>query len=284
MTLPADAAPIDGVCTVPGRSVTIRPVEPCVVDLRDPDVHERLIEAARLATVGRLVAAFAHQMSTPLAAIALRAESLEQSAVDPERPVAPEKAARYLHAITEETSRCQQLLSALRGFGGPLDTRVGPVDVGALCASALLLVRDEAVRRQVELRIETDPVLAPVRGVRARLGQAVLALLLNAVDASPAGAQVVVEARADGAGGATVSVQDEGEGLPDGGRQRLFEPFSSARPPTRGLGLGLMACRAVIEAHGGTLEAQAEGRGCRFVLHLPSAGAMEEVAPAHVGA
>jgi signal transduction histidine kinase len=284
MTLPATAAATCRVGTVPGQSVTIRPVEPSVVDLRDPELRERLVEAARLATVGRLVAAFAHQMSTPLAAIALRAESLEQSAVDPERPASPEKTARYLHAITEETSRCQQLLSALRGFGGPLDTRVGPVDVGALCASALLLVRDEAVRRQVELRIETDPRLAPVRGIRARLGQAVLTLLLNAVDASPAGAQVLVAARADGAGGATVSVQDEGEGLPAGGQERMFEPFWSSRSPTHGLGLGLMACRAVIEAHGGTLETQAAGRGCRFVLHLPPAGAPEEVALAHVGA
>jgi signal transduction histidine kinase len=238
----------------------------------DPDSRERLVEASRLATVGRLVASFAHQMSTPLAAIALRAESLEESALEPDRPAAPGKTTRYVHAIGEEAGRCRRLLAALREFGGPLDLRLQAVDLASLCASAALLAQDEALNRQIRLEVELDDPLPLVQGVRGRLGQVVLALLVNALDASPNGGRVLLEARAGGTE-VVVAVSDEGDGLAPEARRRLFLPFASSRPAARGLGLGLMACRAVAEAHGGTLELARETRGCRFVFRVPLAGA-----------
>jgi signal transduction histidine kinase len=240
------------------------------------ETRERLIEASRLATVGRLVASVVHQMSTPLAAIALRAESLQQPAAEPGRSVAPDKTARYLRAIGEETSRCRQLLSALRAFGGPVDPRVELVDLPELCRSAALLVHDEVVRRQLEVELVLQEPLAAVRGVRGRLGQAILALLVNALDASPPRARVRVEARAAGPDAVELAVSDEGGGLSEQAQERLFEPFASTRPPARGLGLGLMACRAVVEAHGGTLEVRSEGTGSRLVLRVPFAGPAED--------
>jgi signal transduction histidine kinase len=256
---------------VPDRSVTIQPVQPRS-SLLDVDVRERLIEAARLATVGRLVASVVHAISTPLAAIALRAESLEHSATDPNRLAPPEKVARYLSAIGQEAGRCKQILTALREFGGALNPRVEPVDVAALCRSAALLVHDEALQRQVEVKVVLDEALPAVRGLRGRLGQAILALLLNALDASPSGACVRVEARAVESDAVEVIVTDEGDGLSEELGGRLFAPFASTRSPVQGLGLGLMACRAVAEAQGGRLEAHAEARGCRFVLRLRAAG------------
>lgn len=254
--------------TITNRSVTIRGVHAGRNPI-DPDTLERLVEASRLATVGRLVASFAHQMSTPLAAIALRAESLEQPAGEADRPAVAEKAARYVHAIGEEAARCRRLLAALREFGGPLDSRVQPVDLGALCRSAALLTQDEALRRQIALELAVDDALPPVQGVRGRLGQAVLALLVNALDASPSGGRVRLEARFSGEASVAVSVRDQGDGVADEASRRLFEPFASSRPASSGLGLGLMASRAVAEAHGGTLESTVEGRGGCFVLRVP---------------
>jgi signal transduction histidine kinase len=239
----------------------------------DADVRERLIEASRLATVGRLVASFAHQMSSPLAAIALRAESLELTLAEPPASARHGKAERYAHAIGEEAARCRRLLAALREFGGPLDARVREVELASLCRSAVLLVRDEAGRRQVELDLDLDATLPSVRGIGARLGQAVLALVVNAVDASPNGARVRVEARRDREDGwAVVTVTDEGAGLGQEASRRLFQPFASSRPAHSGLGLALLACRAVAEEHGGGLVIGDGGGGGRFVLRLPVAG------------
>lgn len=257
-------------------SANILPVR-AVTSPLEPELHERLLEAARLATVGRLVASFVHQMSTPLAAITLRAESLEQGAIEPGRALAPEKVQRYLGAIGADLDRCRRLLAALREFGGPLDERVELVDLAGLCRSAALLARDEATRRGVQVAANLEQSLAAVSGVKGRLGQAVLALLLNAIEASPSGGQVRLDAATAGLDAVAVSVADEGGGLSSDDRRRLFEPFASSRPATGGLGLGLMAARAVAEAHGGTIEALSEGRGCRVVLRLPRAGAREGV-------
>ncbi len=82
----------------------------------DGETRERLLEASRLATLGRLLPSVVHQLSTPIAAIALRVEGLERTVASPETPASREKAQRYLLAMGEETQRCRDLLSALRDF------------------------------------------------------------------------------------------------------------------------------------------------------------------------
>lgn len=240
----------------------------------DPELRARLVEAARLSTLGRLVPSVVHQFSTPLAAIALRAESLEASAADEGRGIPPEKLQRYLRAIGEESRRCQQLLAALREFAGKVPPGTESLSVDALCRSATQLVRDEAMRKQIEVVLDLEAALPEVRGQRSRLGQALLALLLNAVDASPPGGRVLVEARTEAGRKVALSVSDEGEGVTDEVARTLFEPFSSGRSPDEGIGLGLMASRIVAEMHGGSLEWETTlGRGSCFVLRVPIDGA-----------
>jgi signal transduction histidine kinase len=251
--------------------VTLAPTMPGI-DVSGDEARERLIEAARLANIGRIVPSVAHQMSTPLAAIALRAESLEHSLMDPARPAPAEKLQRYLKAIAEETQRCKTLLSTLQAFARRPAAATAGVELAPLCRSAVLLVQHEAMRRQVELKLELAEPLPAVAGHGERIGQALLALLLNAIDASPSGG--TVELRALGEGNAVViGVSDEGEGLSEQAIAQLYQPLASTRPPDRAPGLGLMSCRAIAEAHGGTIAWQSLGpRGCRFSLRLPAEG------------
>jgi two-component system NtrC family sensor kinase len=234
----------------------------------DAGMRERLVEAARLAAVGRLLPSLVHQLSTPLASIALRAESLGKA---PEAAALPgERAERYLRAIIADTERCKELLAVMRDFARPAADGRGPVDLNAVCRGAARLVLHEAMRRQIEVRADLADGLPPLVGQEARLGGAVLWLLLNAIDASPTGARVTIETSAE-AGEVLVAVSDEGEGVAEGHRARLFEPFFSTRP--RGLGVSLMACRVVAEAHGGTVEVETRaGPGARFTLKLPAPG------------
>jgi signal transduction histidine kinase len=237
-----------------------------------PDQGERLIEAARLATVGRLLRPVAHELSTPLAAIALRAESLERSAAESVVGPGIEKIRRYLKSMTEESQRCRELLSTLREFASGAEAGTASVDLVALCRGAARLLAHEAMRRQVEIGID-GPAAAPVRGQTHSLAQAVLVLVLNAVDASPQGGKVAVVVR-PAVGEVSVSVEDQGEGIPESIRERLFEPFVSGRDVARGLGLGLMACRAIARRHGGSVEWRSNPtRGTCFVLRLPAGAA-----------
>jgi signal transduction histidine kinase len=232
---------------------------------RDAGVRERLVEAARLAAVGRLLPSLAHQLSTPLASIALRAESLGR---DPEAAApSPARAERYLQAIVDDTGRCKELLGLMRDFARPPGDEREPVDLNVLCRGAARLVLHEAMRRQVEVRLDLADALPALVGQEVRLRGAVLSLILNAIDASPAGGRVTVGTSAR-PGETTVMVTDEGEGITEDNRRRLFEPFFSTRP--RGLGVSLLACRAVAEAHGGTVDVESQpGQGSRFTLRFP---------------
>lgn len=242
----------------------------------DEETRERLIEAARLATAGRLVASVTHLINTPLAAITLRAEALESLAGGSEGAPSDPKTLRYLRAIGDEARRCQEVVRALRSFGGPLGSSAEPVDVAELCAAAALLVRDEAMLRQIAVRVDCQAGLVPWHGCRARLGQVLLGVLVNAVEATASGGTVSVVARHDGSDRIIV-VEDQGQGLPDAVRTRPFRPFTSTRPPESGLGLGLMACDAVAQAIGGALEAESSGRGTRMVIRLPITARPHEV-------
>jgi signal transduction histidine kinase len=240
----------------------------------DGVARERMVEAARLAAVGRLLPSLAHQLSTPLASIALRAESLGKAH---DADVAPsDRVERYLQAIVTDTGRCKELLGLMRDFARPSGEGREPVDLNAVCRGAARLVLHEAMRRQVEVQLGLTEDLPPVVGLETDLRGAVLGMVLNAIDASPAGGRVTVETRSP-AGRVAVSVSDEGEGIAESDRPRLFEPFFSTRP--RGLGLSLMACRVVAEAHGGSVEVDTPpGRGSRFTLRLPASpgGAREK--------
>jgi two-component system sensor histidine kinase FlrB len=229
----------------------------------DGAVRERLVEAARLAAVGRLVPSLAHQLATPLAAIALRAESLAKA---PGSAAPAGRAERYLQAMVDDTESCKELLGLIRDFARPPGDN-GPVDMNAACRGAARLVLHEAMRRQVEVALDLAEALPAPVGDEVRLRSAVLWLVLNAIDASPAAASVTLQTRAAG-DGVSVAVADEGDGVDERERERLFEPFSS-RTPGR-LGVSLMACRMVAEAHGGTVDVEARPpRGSRFTLRLP---------------
>jgi C4-dicarboxylate-specific signal transduction histidine kinase len=240
------------------------------------DERARLVEAARLASVGRVVPSVAHQLSTPIAAISLRAESLEHTLEEGGDGLPREKLQRYLKAIGEETQRCKAILQALREFARRPEPEMRPTALEPVCRQAALLVAHEAMRRQVELQLDLAEAVPLVRAQAGRIGQVLLSLLLNAIAASPQRGRVTIAAAAE-RDEVLLSVTDDGEGPSEAARARLYEPLASTHAPNEAAGLGLMACRAIVEAHGGALVWQMLGaRGCRFTLRLRVAGSGSE--------
>lgn len=232
--------------------------------------RERLVEAARLAGIGRIVPSVAHQLSTPLAAIALRAESLDRAVEALDESEVSEKLHRHLKAIHEEAFRCKEILSTLQIFTRPPDGVENQVDLTAVCREVRLLVHHEAMRRQVQVEMRLAEPSAIVRGDESRLRQLVLALVANALLASPEQGVVVLETSVEGRW-TTLTVSDQGPGVPESVANRIFEPFVSTRPPSSGAGLGLTACQAIAAAHDGTLSwVPTEKGGVRFTLTLES--------------
>jgi signal transduction histidine kinase len=234
--------------------------------------QERLLQAARLADVGQLAGGIAHEINTPLASIALRAESLERAAQD-ERLRAIDSFKnfpRYLKTIQEETFRCKRILGSLLEFARSRAPEIGPTDLNGVCDVAADLLAHELKVRHLTLEKRLDPELPRIEADEARITQVLVALLLNAFDASKRGGLIVIETGRPTARQVSLSVSDTGHGIDPEHRGRLFIPFFTTRPPGGGAGLGLAISHGVVAAHGGSIQVESTpGEGARFTVILP---------------
>lgn len=222
----------------------------------------QLAREGRAATMMTFAAGIAHEISTPLGVIAMRAEQLENSADD-------DRARRGARAIGEQVSRIREqarrFLAIARG-AAPLRERF---PAGEVLTRAAALVQHRFDRAEIRLHAAPTAALPWIHGDARLLEHALINLLLNACDASPAGGAVELTARATGAT-LTIAVTDHGVGIEPALASRI-KPFFSTKAEGEGTGLGLAIASEVMHMHRGelVLEAPAEG-GTRAVLRLPA--------------
>ena len=235
---------------------------------------DRLLQASRLADVGQLAAGVAHEINTPLASIALRAEALLRKAENPPLADLPgfEVFPRYLKTIEEETFRCKKIISSLLQFSRSQRPEVRETDLNALCQDASDLVGHQARIKQVRMELRLQPDLPRVRADDGQLRQALLALIMNALDAVQVGGRITLETtrRADEV---LLTVADDGAGIAVEHLDKIFSPFFSTKPIGQGTGLGLAVSHGLVAAHGGRIEvSSAVGAGTRMCIVLPLGG------------
>jgi two-component system NtrC family sensor kinase len=241
-----------------------------VADLREQ--QERLLQASRLADIGLLAAGVAHEINTPLASIALRAESLLRSAEDPRlREIDSFKNfPRYLKTIEEEIFRCKKIISALLEFSRARKPEVREVDLNLLAERAADLVSHQMKLKQVGLKLRLDPNVPAIQADDGQLRQALIALLMNALDATSPQGIVGIETARESALTVSLTVTDDGMGIPRENLDKIWSPFFTTKPLGQGTGLGLAICHGVVSAHGGEIRVESEvGHGTRFSLVLP---------------
>jgi two-component system, OmpR family, sensor histidine kinase SenX3 len=229
-------------------------------------------ESRRVEEVRRdFVANISHELKTPVGALALLAETMEEAADD------PEAVRRFAGRMRQEASRLTYLvqdlitLSRIQAAEPVPDPK--PVELGAVVAEALDRSRMKASARGIELAATCDDGLV-VLGDEDLLVTALRNLLDNAVAYSPEKTRVVVSATRDGADAAQVSVADQGIGIPERELERIFERFYRVDPArsrvTGGTGLGLAIVKHVVAAHGGKVTVWSkEGVGSTFTFRLP---------------
>lgn len=226
----------------------------------------RLAQSEKLAALGQLAAAIAHEVRNPLAVIRSAAQDLGDAV-----PASDDGARRASTFITAEIDRLNNVVSSLLAFARPLQVQPGAVAVRDLLDRALLLARDELAAKQVRVQRTESVDLPPVTADPDLISQVLLGLLANATEAVPRGGEVTLCARAVGSA-VEIDVADSGPGVPVELRERIFEPFFTTR--ARGTGLGLAIARQIVAAHVGTIEVgDRAGGGARFTVRLPTAGA-----------
>ncbi len=210
-----------------------------------------------------------HELRTPLASIRAMVETLEDGGLD-DRQDAEEFLARIHQQVDRLTALVTELLDLSRIESGAVELRPEPIDAAGLIAEAASLMRTRAESEGVTIacREAFGPI---VEGDRASLLRVVSNLLDNAIKFSPPGAEVRAEARDEGELVA-LSVQNDGDGIPEADLARVFERFYKGDHSRSqgGVGLGLAIVKHVVRAHGGTAEAMSEpGKGATFTVRLP---------------
>ncbi len=229
---------------------------------------ERLRLEDRMAALGALSVGMAHEIRNPLGSISGGIEILEQAvpAGDPRR--------EFVDILKREVARLDDLVERQLDLARTGTGEREPCDLGEIARSVTDLAQKRAEAQGLTVVVETDPAAPAAWADGSRIRQAVLNLVVNAIQAMPAGGELRATVR--GAGDRVrLEVADRGPGISDDARDKLFEPFFTTKRD--GTGLGLAIAWQIAKQHGGDLRADNRaGGGARFVLELPTVEAAHD--------
>jgi C4-dicarboxylate-specific signal transduction histidine kinase len=230
---------------------------------------KQLTHLTRVALLGQLSGALAHELNQPLTAILSNAQAAQHFlAAD---RIDPQELREILGDIVAEDQRASEVIRRLRTLFKQGETQLQPLDANDLVREALALAHGDLITRNIDVATDLAPDLPLVKGDRVQMNQVLLNLLLNASEAmslNESGERGLTIKTALTGEGVQVSVTDRGPGIPEDRQSRLFEPFFTTKP--QGLGLGLSISRAIVTAHGGRLwSTNNPDCGATFHLALP---------------
>ncbi len=228
---------------------------------RERKRHRALLRAESLAAVGRTASEIAHDMKTPLIAIAgmLTQVSKKLRHDDPDR--------RKLDLVIQETARLESMFKEMLEFGRPLKLRLTKTDLNQLIQESIAVTKAIASKAGVQLEADLDASLPPLMLDVHRVKQILLNLITNAVQASPTGEHVLVKTGL-ARNALMLHVSDCGYGIKEEDKQIVFAPFFSTK--RGGTGLGLAIVKKIVEAHGGEVFFHPNPeKGVTFVVRFP---------------
>jgi signal transduction histidine kinase len=228
--------------------------------------QEELVEAERMATVGKLSLKVAHEVRNPIAAIELNAELLGdmvQGRVSEDGT----EATALIGAIRDQVSALDALTEEYLAFARFPRPQFEEDSVNEMVTAVAEFVRPLAARQGITVKVSTDETVPPMEIDRTLLRQAVLNLVKNGIEAAPQGGALTLTTR-QVAETVEIAVSDNGSGITSEVGKRLFEQFFTTKP--QGTGLGLSISRQILEEHGGTLRwSSIPGEGATFTMTLP---------------
>jgi len=244
---------------------------------------EAAARSERLAALGRLASGVAHEIRTPLTSLKLFLQSVQDDIM-----ISPEQSEDYRVAM-RQVARIEKTINHFLDFARPQQPVLVELDFVQLVEEVLEVIRPRANQQEVEIQQHVAPELPKVAGDVRQLGEVLVNLLVNALDAMPDGGRLTISIVAEDAPSASIGsedarsasigspcvridVSDTGPGIPAEDLGRLFEPFFTTK--AAGSGLGLAIVKGTIERHGGTMHVHTQvGAGTTFSLRLPMAPA-----------
>jgi len=247
--------------------------------------REMLHQREKLAALGSLLAGVAHELNNPLSVVVARAAILEERD-DP----ATRGAASKIRAAAE---RCARIVRTFLAMARQQQPRRAPVVIREVVSAALDITGYALKTSGIEVALHLAEGVPPVLADADQLHQVFTNLIINAQQAlqdRPHPRKLSVASRFDASSNAIrITVADNGPGIPEAVRKRIFEPYFTTKPLGTGTGVGLAVCLGIVEAHGGTLNVESRhGSGAVFTIVLPAGDSdresTEESAPPNANA
>ncbi len=226
-------------------------------------LEKQLADAEHLATLGELSAGLAHEIKNPLAGI--------KGAIDVIRDSLPQEDGHreILGDVLHEVNRIDKIVRDLLNYAKPRPASLVEINVPEMAHRIAALARKSSKDEAHSIEIQVNSAIPRFTGDETQLEQVLLNLLLNAVNATPSGGRIQVRMSYDSETYCVrVEVEDDGPGIPEEIRRKIFQPFFTTR--TDGTGLGLATCLKNVQYHGGTIDLRSEaGKGTTFTVTIP---------------
>lgn len=220
--------------------------------------------------LSRLLERLAHEIRNPLSSLDIHLQLLEEDLAQAAPQVKKKSAGRF-EVIHGELHRLETLIQQFLKLAGPSSLEVQSVHLAGVVGHVGELLRPEAAERGIELAVRVPADLPSFTADPGQLTQALVNLVINAIQATGPGGCIEVRVRADEpAAVLSIEVQDTGPGIPPDEASVIFDPYFTTKE--EGYGLGLWIVQQIVTAHGGAVAAaNATGGGAVFTMHLPLA-------------
>ncbi|MBW2580676.1 MAG: PAS domain S-box protein [Deltaproteobacteria bacterium] len=252
-----------------------------IADITDSiQAEAQLIQASKMATLGEMSAGVAHELNQPLNAIRIGSDLLKKMVARGQN-LEPELAGKVSGEIGAQVERAANIINHLREFGRKSDLdELEKVNINKPINDVFTVLGQQLKLRQIMVNLDLDENIPPILGVRNRLEQVFINLVMNARDAieekremthgeAPEGVLSIRSYQEDGK--VVAVVRDNGNGMPESVKEKIFEPFFTTKEVTKGTGLGLSISYGIIKDYEGTIEVESmAGSGTIFKISFPA--------------
>jgi two-component system, NtrC family, sensor kinase len=224
----------------------------------------------KMASIGRLAAGVAHEINNPLAIINEKAGLMKDLFLFKKEYTGNEMLMGLLDSIIASVARCGRITKRLLGFARHMEVSIQSVNLGEVVREVLGFLNKEAEYRSIAISIEEADDIPLVATDAGKLQQIVLNIINNAFAAMEDNGHLRISVRMIGEDRVSLTISDDGCGIPEKDLKRVFEPFFSTKTGKGGTGLGLSITYGLSEQIGGTIEVNSElNRGTTFTISLP---------------
>ncbi len=238
-------------------------------DERRTALYHQMEYSNKLASIGRLAAGVAHEINNPLAIINEKAGLMQDLVTMGDAMPPKEKLLGLVDSVLRSVSRCQTVTHRLLGFARHMDVQVETIDLHVLLQEVLGFLGREAEYRNIDVSFDVGEGLPTIESDRSQLQQVFLNILNNALAAVDNGGRINISLMKLDDHRVTVTITDNGRGIPEGDIKRIFEPFFSTKGGS-GTGLGLSVTYGIVKKLGGEIAVNSTvGQGTSFTVILP---------------